>query len=101
MSADRLCLCGQLSTATCHSHSAPQLLTSSALTRELRSRYGYVRPKDTCCLSGAPLLSNPFVLFPCGHAMHANALIQHLVDHASKARVNIIETMQVKNYIYI
>mmetsp|Transcript_1320 Transcript_1320/g.3893 ORF Transcript_1320/g.3893 Transcript_1320/m.3893 type:complete len:989 (-) Transcript_1320:17-2983(-) len=42
----------------------------------LRNRYGYVSLGQRCDLSGQPVLSGPFYIFPCTHVFLAEALVR-------------------------
>lgn len=52
----------------------------------LRNRYGYVSLGQRCDLSGQPVLSGPFYIFPCTHVFLAEALVREVRARTSAPR---------------
>lgn len=61
-------------------------------------RYVIVEPGESCALSGYPLLSKKFYVFPCQHAIRADALTEAVVKNASyklKKRISELQSRGV------
>lgn len=46
--------------------------------KALRNRFGFVNIGQKCDLSGQPVLSGPFYIFPCTHVFLVDALVRHV-----------------------
>lgn len=63
-----------------------------------QKRYVIVEPGESCALSGYPLLSKKFYVFPCQHAIRADALTEAVVKNASyklKKRISELQSRGV------
>ncbi|GAB5372734.1 hypothetical protein AAMO2058_001690300, partial [Amorphochlora amoebiformis] len=51
---------------------------------DLEEKSGHIRENRKCDLSSEPVVSQPFVFFPCGHVFLTAALTDHIIDAAKK-----------------